>query len=112
MTIVEGLFEGEETQEVYEEAGTIDKDVNRTPLHQSGSGGLTGGRQYGVESPKPIVPIGKINPNPEDDGAYGGGSYGLNHAALNRHKHAVLKNFDPSIDFGDENYSSGQYTGP
>jgi len=102
----------EKTTEVYEEAGTINKDGTRTPVFQKGSRSGPDGQQQVVENPKPIVPIGKINPNPEDDGAYGGGNYDIDHPALNRHKHNHLKHFDPSIDFGDEYYSTGPYTGP
>ena len=107
-----GEFEGSTTQEVYEEAGTIDKDGNRTPIHQSLEQGSMGGPKRGAENPKPLVPVGKINPNPEDDGAYGGANYEINHPALNRNKYDVLEHFDPTIDFGDENYASGPYTGP
>ena len=111
--------------DTYEEAGIVDANGNRTTLvsHRSSNhkvgGRVSPQRTHGYtttstdpEGDKPLFPIGKINPNPEEDGAYGDSGYEIDHPALDLHKNGFLQNWDPSVDYGEEQYASGPYTGP
>ena len=95
----------------YVESGVVDSKGNRTKLMSSNKGETT--LSYGDDGEGgPLFPLGQINPNPEDDGAYGGGDYEINHPALDRDKYAWLQYWDPAIDHGEEQNGSGPYTGP
>ncbi len=108
-TSTNGLSESE----TYIESGVVDSKGNRTKLVSQNKGTNGHTSSYGDEGEGgPLFPLGEINPNPEDDGAYGDAGYEINHPALGRDKYGWLQYWDPAIDHGEEQYGSGPYTGP
>ena len=102
--------------EIYKETGKIDEDGN-VKIGTTSRSLYIDGKLYErnpSDKNRPLfkVKIGTSNPNPLDDGTYDSDQYEINHPELDRHRNGFLKDWDPSVDYGEDQYGSGPYTGP